>query len=187
MNAYDLDCKRILADLGDIEEDACYCSDHIFPNDNYWNHAGERKTGLPLYFGEDYEHDLPNGFGDYLAQGREGVALTQHIAANIETRRIRVEHSVNLDEKHEDFESDQATTTALRAKFFNFTVNAQKMVNTELHKLIGDDPVVIKPGPEGFEQSLADVQALKDVEKALTNARAEVGLSQDNSLADLDV
>lgn len=187
VSAYDLDCKRVLADLGDIEEDACYCSDHIFPNDDYWNHAAERKTGLALYFGNDYEHDLPNGFGDYLSQGREGVALAQHIMANIETRRICVEHSVNLDERDEDFESDQTTTAALRAKFFNFTVNAQKVVNKELHKLLGDDFVSSNPGPEETEQSSADVKALKDVKKALANACAEVGLPQDDSLADLDV
>ena len=183
VSAYDLDCKRILADLGDIEEDACYCSDHIFPDDYYWNHAAERKTGLALFFGKDYEHDLPNGFGDYLAQGREGVALAQHIMANIETRRVRVEHSVNLDEKDADFESDQATTTALRAKFHNFTVNAQKAVNIELDKLLGDDDVPSNPGPE----KMADVQALKDVEEALSHARAEVGRPHDDGLPDIDI
>lgn len=164
VSAYTLDCKKVLAELGDIEEGACYCSDHIFPNDTYWNQAAQRKTGRALYFGDDFAYNLPNGFSDYRApEGKGGAALAQHIMANLETRRIRCEHSINLNEKDEDFKKDKATTTALRASFSKFITKAQKMVEGEVYKLLGDDPSLPMPN----SQPWANHQALLDVKKAL--------------------
>ncbi|GAB7333702.1 hypothetical protein MBLNU13_g05244t1 [Cladosporium sp. NU13] len=96
-------------------------------------------------------------------EGKGGAALAQHIMANLETRRIRCEHSINLNEKDEDFKKDKATTTALRVSFSKFITKAQKMVEGEVYKLLGDDPSLPTPN----SQPWADHQALVDVEKAL--------------------
>ena len=164
VSAYTLDCKKISAEME--SEDAWFSPRHLFPDDEFWNMAAQEQTGLNLFFGDDFDHYLSNGFSDCRApKGRGGEALAQHVMANLETRKIRLEHSINLDEDHEDFEKDKATTKALGASLARFIYKAQEVVGSEMEKLLRDDR-----DRSPSSQPRPDYQALVDVGNELVNA-----------------
>jgi hypothetical protein len=166
VSAYTLDCKKISAEM-ECEGGAWHSPRHLFLVDEFWNMAAQEQTGLNLFFGDDFGYYLSNGFSDYTApKGRGGAALAQHTMANLETRKIRLEHSINLDEDHEDFEKDKATTKALGASLARFISKAQEVVGSEMEKLLRDDR-----DRSPSSQPRPDYQALVDVGNELFNAK----------------
>lgn len=152
------------------------CRYHTFCNDDTWQSAVKNKFPQQnIIFGDDEEHNLPNGFSDYQADQDVNTIqkLAEHMTASLETRIVRIEH-----------EADAAKRTALTACFSKFTIKAQKIVDDKLHELLGGDFV---PKEDELEQALADNEALSNVRKAIRTARVGFGLTPSDEPFDVDI
>jgi hypothetical protein len=178
ISTYTLTFKRIQVnklDTDGISGVPC-CRYHTFCNDDTWQSAVKNKFPQQnIIFGDDHEHNLPNGFSDYQADQDVNTIekLAEHMTASLETRIVRIEH-----------EADSAKRTALTACFSKFTIKAQKIVDDKLHQLLGGD---IVPKEDELEQALADNQALFDIRKALRVARVGFGLTPSDDPSDVDI
>lgn len=182
-SAYTLRSKKLRLKLvyDGAEHEVPCCWKHTFDDDETWQSAVNNQFPRlqheqTLYFGDDYIYDLPNGFSDYAAplpEGKLGVALTQHIMANLETRKIRVKH-----------EGNAAKRRIVVASFSKFIDKAQKVLDDEVHKLLGEDSPSDSPA-EALPQLWAAYHAFADVQKALFDARAEFRLAQNVNLPGL--
>lgn len=177
ISTYTLTFKRIQVNKLDTDGiDIPCCSYHTFCNDDTWQSAVQNRFPRQnIIFGDDYEHNLPNGFSDYQAPPEVNSIqkLVEHMTASLETRIVRVKH-----------EADVSKRTALTSSFSKFTIKAQKIVDDELHKLLGGDFV---PKPDELEQALADNQALSDIRKALRVTRVDLGLTPSDDPSDVDI
>lgn len=181
ISGYTLRLKKLRMKLeyDGAEDEVPCCWDHTFDDDETWQSAvnnqfpGRQRT---LYFGDDYTHDLPNGFSDYrapLPEGKSGVALAQHIMANLETRKIRVEH-----------EGNAAKRTAVISGCSKFIDKVQNIIDLEVDKLLGEDSPK-NPPAKAIRKMEADLEAFKLVHTALFDARAQFGLPQKENVRDL--
>jgi hypothetical protein len=177
ISTYTLTFKRIQVNKLDTHGVAILCcSYHTFCNDETWQSAVKNRfLQQNIYFGDDYQHDLPNGFSDYQAppEADSVQKLAEHMMASLETRKLCCEHG-----------STPAKRSALRASFSKFTIKAQKIVDDELHKLLGGYFV---PRPGELSQALADNQALVDIQKAIRTARVGFGLTPSDDPYDLEI
>lgn len=176
----DLRYRQKCAQLAELEgeedeEGPCLCLQHLLLDDETFSVAAHKMTGLIMDFGDDYDYDLPNGFGDYQADGKSGAALVEHIKANLETRNIKLLHSINLDENDEGFEEAKATTTTLRACLLKFISKAEKAADEAEEKLIQADISV--PESKKSRRFLRECGALQDAKEALADARRKVRLT----------
>lgn len=147
------------------------CGHHTYCNDETWHvQMAEDFTEQDIaFFGSDHLVDVPNGISDYLAPAGSSIQeLTQHMMANLETRKICHEHAAKAVDR-----------TALIASFAKFTDRVQNAVDVEMHKLLGGDWF---PAPDELEQAEADRQALVGVQKAIRAARADLGLPLSDDL-----
>jgi len=139
------------------------CSNRrMLDDDDTWNvGVSNIYPDQDVFFGDDYNLDIPNGISDLQApEGKSGAALAQFIMANLETRKIIVQQGQNEDRRK-----------GLKICFEKFLNKAIEMALLEFVELRGDHRTTPVP-----EDKRADIGALAHAHHALEDALSNVPL-----------